>query len=166
MKIHIHVIPYIATFIVLKNSVVDSSYSMLLGRPWFIDVKVTHDWGNNVIIVQGNELVRTILINNKLWVETRKPQVLVCYDLMEGLIDEEENLIFESKPKLLAIGTITRFEETISLLSVRVLEIISTKEYDPKQGTSDQTMISKDFFVKPEVSLEDKVYPKTYYHHS
>jgi hypothetical protein len=85
---------------------------------------------------------------------------------MEGLIDEEENLIFESKPKLLAIGTITRFEETISLLSVRVLEIISTKEYDPKQGTSDQTMISKDFFVKPEVSLEDKVYPKTYYHHS
>jgi hypothetical protein len=66
LKIHLHGIPYITTFIVLKNNVVDSSYSMLLGRPWFIDVKVTHDWGNNVIIVQGNELVRTILINNKL----------------------------------------------------------------------------------------------------
>jgi hypothetical protein len=44
-------------------------------------------------------------------------------------------------------------------------EIKSTKEYDPKQGTSDQTMKLKDSFVKPKVSLEDKVYPKTYYHH-
>jgi len=25
---------------------------------------------------------------------------------------------------------------------------------------------SKDFYVKPKISLEDKVYPKTYYHHS
>jgi hypothetical protein len=22
---------------------------MLLGRPWFRDVKITHDWGNNMI---------------------------------------------------------------------------------------------------------------------
>jgi hypothetical protein len=43
LKIHIHGIPYIATFIVLKNSVVDSNYSMLLGRPWLRDAKVTHD---------------------------------------------------------------------------------------------------------------------------
>jgi hypothetical protein len=50
----------------------------------------------------------------------------------------------------------------------------STKESDPKQGTSNQivakvvpsTVKSKDFCVKPEVSLEDNVYPKTYYHHS
>ncbi len=28
------------------------------------------------------------------------------------------------------------------------------------------TVKSKDFFVKPEVSLEDKVYLKTYYHHN
>jgi hypothetical protein len=43
LKIHIHGIPYVATFIVLKNNVVESNYSMLLGRPWLIDVKVTHD---------------------------------------------------------------------------------------------------------------------------
>jgi hypothetical protein len=48
-----------------------------------------------------------------------------------------------------------------------MLEIRSTKEYDPKERTSNQTMKSKDFFIKPEVSLEDKVSldPKTYYHH-
>jgi len=33
LKIHIHGIPYIATFTVLKKIVVDFSYSMLLGRP-------------------------------------------------------------------------------------------------------------------------------------
>jgi len=33
LKIHTHGIPYIATFTVLKNSVIDSSYSMLLGKP-------------------------------------------------------------------------------------------------------------------------------------
>jgi len=33
LKIHIHGIPYIATFTVLKNNVVDFSYFMLLRRP-------------------------------------------------------------------------------------------------------------------------------------
>ncbi len=60
LKIHIHGIPYVATFIVLKNNVVESNYSMLLGRPWLIDVKVTHDQGNNVINVQGNGTIKTI----------------------------------------------------------------------------------------------------------
>jgi hypothetical protein len=51
LKIHKHGIPYVATFIVLQNSVVDFCYYMLVGRPWFKDAKVTHDKGNNVIIV-------------------------------------------------------------------------------------------------------------------
>jgi hypothetical protein len=33
MKIYVHEIFYITTFTILQNSVVDSSYSMLLGRP-------------------------------------------------------------------------------------------------------------------------------------
>ncbi len=35
----------------------------------------------------------------KLGVETRRPQVFVCYDFMEGLTYEKEDLIFETKPK-------------------------------------------------------------------
>jgi hypothetical protein len=34
LKIYVHGIPYITTFIVLQNSVVDFNYSMLLGRQW------------------------------------------------------------------------------------------------------------------------------------
>ncbi len=45
---------------------------MLLGRR-FRDAKVTHDWGNNVIIVQGNGIIRTILVNKKLGAKTRQP---------------------------------------------------------------------------------------------
>jgi hypothetical protein len=96
LKIHIHGIPYIATFIVLQNSVVDSNYSMLLGRPWLKDAKVTYDWGKNVINVQGNGIVKIIYVNKKLGIRTRRPQVLFCYDIMIRLIDEEEDLIFET----------------------------------------------------------------------
>jgi hypothetical protein len=73
LKIHIHGIPYITTFIVLKNNVVHFSNSMLLKRPWFRDAKVTLDWGNNVIIIQGTIIARTILVNRKLGVKTRRP---------------------------------------------------------------------------------------------
>jgi hypothetical protein len=40
LKIHIHGIPDITTFIAMKNNVVDYSYYMLLGRPWLRDVKI------------------------------------------------------------------------------------------------------------------------------
>ncbi len=40
LKIYVHDIRYITTFIVFQNSVVDFSYSMLLGRPWLGDAKV------------------------------------------------------------------------------------------------------------------------------
>jgi hypothetical protein len=48
---NVHGIPYIITFIVLHNSVVNSDYSMLLGRPWLRDAKVAHDWGNNIVTI-------------------------------------------------------------------------------------------------------------------
>jgi hypothetical protein len=70
LKIHKHGIPYITTFNVLKNSVVDFNYSMLLGRPWLRNAKVTHDWGNNVITVQGNGIIITISVNKKLGAKT------------------------------------------------------------------------------------------------
>ncbi len=66
LKIYVHGIPYIITFTVLRNSVVDFSYSMLLGRPWLKDVKVAHDWESNIITIQWNGIVRTITITKNL----------------------------------------------------------------------------------------------------
>jgi hypothetical protein len=146
---------------------------MLLGKVWLRNAKVTHDWGNNVITIQGNGIVRTILVNRKLGIKTKRPQVLVCYDLLQRLTYEED-LIFETKPKLLSIGTITFLQEMVSPLNVRISKIKSTKESNSKQRMLNQIVIevvpstvkSKDICVKPKVSLEDKVYFETYYHHS
>jgi hypothetical protein len=54
LKINIHGIPYIATFIVMKNIILDSNYSMLLSQPWLGNARVTHDSGNNLITIEGN----------------------------------------------------------------------------------------------------------------
>ncbi len=51
LKIYVHDIPYITLFTILQNSVVDSNYSMLLGRPWLKDAEVAHDWGSNIITI-------------------------------------------------------------------------------------------------------------------
>jgi hypothetical protein len=93
LKIYVHGIPYI-TFIVLQNSVVNSTYSMLLGRPWLKDAKVAHDWGNNTLTIQGNGTIRTITITKHLGGEVRKLEVLQCYDYHNGITNEEEDIIF------------------------------------------------------------------------
>jgi hypothetical protein len=93
---------------------------------------------------------------------------------LEGLTNENEDMIFEIELKLFSIGMIIISDGTISLLSIGLLEIRINEEDYPKQRMSDQGAIEmvpsttklEDFYVKLEISLEDKVYPKTYYHHS
>ncbi len=113
---------------------VDSSYSMLLGRPWLRDAKVTHDWGTNGITIQGNGSIITILIKKKLGAETKRPQILVCHDLLEKLTNEEEDLIFEIEPKLFSIGTITISKEIVSLLGIGVSMIRPMKNLNHNEG--------------------------------
>jgi hypothetical protein len=79
LKIYVHNIPYITTFIVLQNSVVDSSYSMLLGRPWLGDAKVAHDWESNTITIQGNGIIRTIVVSKHLGNKVKDQK---CYCVM------------------------------------------------------------------------------------
>jgi hypothetical protein len=43
LKIYIHGIPYIVTFTIMWNNVLDGNYSMLLGQPWLRNAKVIHD---------------------------------------------------------------------------------------------------------------------------
>jgi hypothetical protein len=59
-------------------------------------------------------------------------------------------------------------------LSVGVSKIKNIKEFDNEQRTSNQTNAEvvpsivklENFYVKLDVSLENKVYLKTYYHHN
>jgi len=51
---------------------------------------------------------------------------------MEGLTNEEEDLIFETKPELLSIGKITISYEIVSLLSVEVSKTIINGKSKPQ----------------------------------
>jgi hypothetical protein len=79
LKIIVHGIPYATTFIVIHSIVLDSNFLILLGHPWLKDVKVSHNWGNNTIIIQGVGTILTILVIKKLGTPTKCPKVLVCY---------------------------------------------------------------------------------------
>ncbi len=80
LKIYVHDIPYITMYIILHNSVVDSNYSMLLGRPWLRDVKMAHDWGSNIVTIQRNGTIIIIIVNKHLGGEVKRPKMLLCYD--------------------------------------------------------------------------------------
>jgi len=86
--------------------VLDFSYYMLLGRPWLRDVKMSHDWGNNIITIQGANTIRTIHVTWKLGAPTKHPEVLVYYDFHSGISDKEEDLMFATKLIFFSMGTI------------------------------------------------------------
>ncbi len=65
-----------------------------------------HNWGNNIITIQGASAVKTILIIKKLGAPTKPPKVLICYDFHSGISNEEEDLMFATEPWLFSIGTI------------------------------------------------------------
>jgi hypothetical protein len=93
---------------------------------------------------------------------------------MEGLTNEEEDMIFETNSKLFSIGTIVISNEIVSLLSVRVIKIRINGNSTPEQRLLDQgaieamvsTIKTKKFNVSSETSLQNKVYLETYYHHN
>jgi hypothetical protein len=66
---------------------------------------MAHDWGNNIVIIQGNGIIKTIIVTKHLGGEVRRPEMLLCYDYQNGIIDEEEDIIFATKPKLFLVGT-------------------------------------------------------------
>jgi len=135
LKIYVHGIFYRIMFIVFQNNVVDSSYSMLFGRPWLKDVKVAHDWGSKIVTIQGKGTIRTITITKHLGGEVRKPKVLLCYNYQNGITDEEEDIIFVIKLELFSIGTINLLE-TIQFVTTDVgIMDIDVKTIISKQGS-------------------------------
>jgi hypothetical protein len=92
-----------------------------------------------------------------LGAKPKRPHILVCYDLLEGLTNEDEDLVFDIEPKLFSIGTITISSEIISLLNVGVSEIKSIEESNLGQRTSDKKTTKmapsiiklEDFYVRP-----------------
>jgi hypothetical protein len=79
---------------------------MLLGQPWLCNAHVTHHWENNLITIKDNGMVRTIVVTKHLDNNTKDPKVL-CYDMMEGVMEEEEEIFFAIDLNLFTFETIT-----------------------------------------------------------
>jgi hypothetical protein len=60
----------------------------------------SHNWGINIITMQGIGTIRTIFVTKKLGGQTKQPKVLVCYDFHFGIFDEEEDMMFVTKLNL------------------------------------------------------------------
>jgi hypothetical protein len=97
-------------FTLVQNSVVAFNYSMLLGRPWLRDNKVAHDWGSNIVTIEGNGTIKTIKVTKHLGGEVQRPKMLLCYNYQNGIIDEEEDIIFAIGPKLFSIRIVNLLE--------------------------------------------------------
>jgi len=121
IRILVHGIPYVMTFTIIQSSVLNSRYFMLLGCPWLRDVKMSHDWGNNTIIIQGTNTIKTIFVTKKLGTPTKHPEVLVCYDFHSGIFDKKKDLMFATKPRLFSIGIIVVLASIWSNQNVKLI---------------------------------------------
>ncbi len=91
--------------------------------------------------------------------------MLLCYNYKNGIIDEEEDIIFVTKPKLFFIWIIS-LPKTIQSMKTTYVGImdIDVKMSISEQGSKVQSTKKKipSNRYKLKVVLEDKVYPKTY----
>ncbi len=69
----------------------------MLGTPWLKDVEVAHDRRNNIVAIQGNGTIKTIIVTRHLGGEVRRPKMLLCYDYQNSITYEEKDMIFATK---------------------------------------------------------------------
>ena len=106
VRIHIHGISYFITLTVIWNKEINEAYNMLLGCLWLIDAKVYHDWNKKVVTIQRNGIVKTISVNQRLGPPLQLSKVLVCYNSIKELADEEDDQLPSIKKDFLTIDTI------------------------------------------------------------
>jgi hypothetical protein len=77
---------------------------MLLGCPWLHNVKLTCDWVNNMITIEGNGIVWTITITKHLNNDTNDQNYSFT---TTKITNEHEDVLLEVELDLFAIGSIT-----------------------------------------------------------
>ncbi len=60
----------------MNNKAVDPTYSILLGHPWLQEAKVIHDWGTNMVTIEGNGIVKIVYVSKYLSGNIRRPKWL------------------------------------------------------------------------------------------
>ncbi len=103
-----------------------------------------------------------------LGINLKRPEVLLCFNYQNGIIDEEEDPMFANEPELFSIGTISLILKTLDIIVVNIIwlaKIIENVDFKTKPSCHFKDSVKIAFDKKPKVRLDDKVYLETYYHH-
>jgi hypothetical protein len=58
---------------------------------WPRDVEVSHDWGSNIVTIQGNGVLTTIVVIKRLNNQTKRPKAPLCYDFQNRITNVEKD---------------------------------------------------------------------------
>ncbi len=85
------------------------TYFMLLGGPWLKQVKVYHDWGNNVLTIVMKDKIVTLNTSKKVFIfVSKKPCNLNdSYDWEHGLTNKNDKYNYQTIPNLWPIGKVS-----------------------------------------------------------
>jgi hypothetical protein len=72
-----------------------------------------HNWGNNLINIEANGIVHTITLTKHLDNNTKRLELLLCYDFVNGITDEEKYVLLAVELDLFGICTIILPESRI-----------------------------------------------------
>ncbi len=78
----------------------EAAYFMLLVRPYLKDVKVSQDCNTNFIIIKENNTIKTIVVVKWLDENNKPPKVLLYYDFINGMTNEEDFTLFWNRSQL------------------------------------------------------------------
>ncbi len=92
------------------------------------NARVTRDWVNNLITIEGNGMVQTITITKHLDNNIQHLKVLLCYVLMEGVTNEEEKIFLTTKLDLFTLRTITLLKPDIFSVAIFGAKV-NTKDF-------------------------------------
>jgi hypothetical protein len=89
------------------------------------NAKVTHDYGNNLITIEGNGMVRIIAVTKHLDGNIKLHEVLFYFDFMNDVIDDMEGVLLQIELNIFTIGTITllKLEMGASVLTTKVFGV-------------------------------------------
>jgi len=106
-----------------------------------------HDWGNNLISIEGNGTIHTITITKHLDSNTKCLEILLCYDFVNEITNEEKDVLLVVKLDLFTISTIT-------LLEPKILAIMAV---DAKIGIVVKISLMQKLVRTPKIDTNTKI---------
>ncbi len=105
-------------------------------------------WGNYLINVEGNGTIYTIIVRKHLDSNTKRLELLFCYNFINTITDEEEDMILVAELNLFTIGTIT-------LLKPKIFTSVAV---DAKTNIDAKFDINTDIDIDMKINIDEPIF--------